>query len=84
MTAVKSAIEAKLGPRAAEQRLLLSTGEQHPEVEPSDSQTLYECGVDGGSEVVVGHAIDARVQNAGISRKTEIMMRRNKVMDSVM
>ena len=47
-----------------------------------DAEALHACGVDGGSELFVMHKLETASSSStmqGVSRRTEIMMRRNKV-----
>lgn len=89
---VKAAVEAQLGPRAAEQVLLLYAQDDVDRMSPvtlEAEQALSAAGVQSRSTLVCRSIHDAKVTgvdggNRGFSRRTEVMMRRNKVMEAVL
>ena len=85
---VKHGIEAAAGPKWMEQVLLLSA-DDGSKLPLANEDTLGACGVSSVSILVVESIHTAKVTgadggNRGFSRRTEVMMRRRKVMDAIM
>ena len=85
---VKQGIEAAAGPKWMEQVLLLSA-DDGSRLPLTNEDTLGTCGVSSVSILVVEPIHTAKVTgadggNRGFSHRTEVMMRRRKVMDAVM